>query len=111
MLSPQSPFLDRRRENAYAETPKALFVTLQIDSTHTHTPSLLPVFLLDLLVLLFYCSSAGGMTGIYLLHLTAVVIRMSETSVLTPGVKAFINSSNIGLLWTAALFGLRYVPG
>eukprot|EP00752_Nemacystus_decipiens_P007141 g6394.t1 len=38
-----------------------------------------------------------------------VVIRLSETNVLTPGVKQVINSSNIGLLWTAALFGFSVV--
>eukprot|EP00903_Cladosiphon_okamuranus_P005905 g5839.t1 len=38
-----------------------------------------------------------------------VVIRLSETSALTPGVKLFINSSNIGLLWTVALFGFSVV--
>lgn len=38
---------------------------------------------------------------------TAVVIRLANTNALSEGARNYINSSNISLLWTAALFGFR----
>ncbi|CAM9709543.1 unnamed protein product [Ascophyllum nodosum] len=38
-----------------------------------------------------------------------VIVRLSALEVLTPGAKEYINSSNVGLIWTSAVFGLSVV--
>lgn len=51
------------------------------------------------------CPSGASHGGDILAN--AVVIRLASTSALSDSAKSYINSSNISLLWTAALFGLR----
>lgn len=37
----------------------------------------------------------------------AVVVGLADASVLSTGVQEYVNSSNIAVLWTSLLFGLR----
>ena len=36
-----------------------------------------------------------------------VIVRLSASNVLTTEAKDYINSSNVGLIWTSTVFGLR----
>ena len=83
------------------------------DGSRSHTKFVPPLRFLMMILMktLIYLSHLllADNPFMALLRATAVVIRLSETNVLTPGVKEVINSSNIGLLWTAALFGFRWL--
>lgn len=39
----------------------------------------------------------------------AVTLKLSETNVLASGTKEYVNGSNINLIWTTAVLGIRFV--